>query len=415
VGHGAGVKSVDVNSNGVYILSSADDNTVRVWNVLTGAEVFRFNGHTAFVGGAVFTPDGERVVSGSGDATLRLWDILQGPELYRRIAHTEKINDLQLSADGKTAITISSADLQTILWDVETGEILNRFSNPPAPFVDIAFLSNSQQYMVAYDDPNNPTSEGSTVMWDAETGAELYRLNGYMVEVDGAEQTAFTAHYDNEGVYLVQWQLGESGAEESYRVSIPDFDFIATMAYSPDGQRLLYTTYSTNDIVVYDVANQQELGRLPYEVINGRLMFVPNSPEGNYRVVSVPNDKSFILWDVDNLQMIQQFRGSLGDIQDVAYNPNGQIFTSVSTDGTIRFWDIETGSELYRYTYSKSVDTIVYLPDGRRILTGDSSAMVRMWNAEQLTPTELKEWITNNRYVPVLDCETRQSYRLECP
>jgi WD40 repeat protein len=60
-------------------VSGSDDATVRVWDVETGKELYRFEGHPAGVWAVVFIPDGNRVVSGSGatDGTLLLWELPQ--------------------------------------------------------------------------------------------------------------------------------------------------------------------------------------------------------------------------------------------------------------------------------------------------------------------------------------------------
>ena len=64
------------------LLASASDlreptrgSTVRVWDLATGREVRRFEGHLGQVIAIAFTPDGRSVVSGSEDATALVWDV----------------------------------------------------------------------------------------------------------------------------------------------------------------------------------------------------------------------------------------------------------------------------------------------------------------------------------------------------
>ena len=55
------------------LASGSADNTIRLWDVKTGEETARLEGHGGWVNALAVLPDG-RLASGSDDSTIRLWD-----------------------------------------------------------------------------------------------------------------------------------------------------------------------------------------------------------------------------------------------------------------------------------------------------------------------------------------------------
>ena len=67
------VYSVAFSPDGARIVSGSDDQSVRLWDAASGAEIRRLEGHTGTVWSVAFSPDGARIVSGSDDQSVRLW------------------------------------------------------------------------------------------------------------------------------------------------------------------------------------------------------------------------------------------------------------------------------------------------------------------------------------------------------
>ena len=65
-------------ADGHRALSGSHDRTLRLWDLETGAELRRFEGHEGWVNSVAVLADGRRALSGSEDRTLRLWDLETG-------------------------------------------------------------------------------------------------------------------------------------------------------------------------------------------------------------------------------------------------------------------------------------------------------------------------------------------------
>jgi WD40 repeat protein len=77
-GHTNSVTSVAFSSDGLRIVSGSYDNTVRIWDAISGTIQHTLEGHTDWVTSVAFSSDGLRIVSGSHDNTVRIWDANTG-------------------------------------------------------------------------------------------------------------------------------------------------------------------------------------------------------------------------------------------------------------------------------------------------------------------------------------------------
>jgi hypothetical protein len=79
-GHSSAVFSVAFSPDGARVLSGSKDNTIKLWDAVTGALIRTFEGHSSAVFSVAFSPDGARVLSGSTDGTV-LWNVATGQRL----------------------------------------------------------------------------------------------------------------------------------------------------------------------------------------------------------------------------------------------------------------------------------------------------------------------------------------------
>jgi WD40 repeat protein len=90
------------------------------------------------------------------------------------------------------------------------------------------------------------------------------------------------------------------------------------------------------------------------------------------------------------------FRGHTGEVEALAFSPDGKTAASGSRDKTIRLWDLETGKEIRRFEgHSAYVRAVAFSSDGKRLVSGsgdrnvarldpdaDNDCSVRVWEVE---------------------------------
>ena len=117
------VSSVTFSPDGQTILSSAWDNTVRLWDVKTGRQMLKISGSKDEKGfaGAVFSPDGSRIISVARDETIRMWDVANGKLLAALKGKGKSVRGLAISPDGSILATCGGEGVVK-LWDIQFAE-----------------------------------------------------------------------------------------------------------------------------------------------------------------------------------------------------------------------------------------------------------------------------------------------------
>ncbi len=65
--------SVAISRDGLTLASGCDDNTIKIWNLLTGELLSSLQGHLGTVYSVAIAPSGNILVSGSADETIKIW------------------------------------------------------------------------------------------------------------------------------------------------------------------------------------------------------------------------------------------------------------------------------------------------------------------------------------------------------
>lgn len=119
------VNAVAVSSDGRYAVSGGSDHLARVWDLGSGGELRRLEGHGSGINAVAFSPDGRLLLTASEDRTARIWEMGSGRELRRLDGHGGGVRAVAFSPDGRLALT-ASADQTARLWEVASGAELCR-------------------------------------------------------------------------------------------------------------------------------------------------------------------------------------------------------------------------------------------------------------------------------------------------
>jgi len=130
-------------------------------------------------------------------------------------------------------------------------------------------------------------------------------------------------------------------------------------------------------------------------------------------LVSASRDKTLLVWQLEKREECYGYpkkalTGHSHFVQDVVISSDGQFALSGSWDGTLRLWDINSGTTTRRFVgHTKDVLSVAFSADNRQIVSGARDKTIKLWNTLgecKYTigePEGHTEWVSCVRFSPV--------------
>ncbi|KAM0259201.1 hypothetical protein ACHAQJ_003406 [Trichoderma viride] len=365
-GHTSPIRSIAFSHDSKILVSASEfhENSIKIWDVMTGACIATIEGYTdsdISARSIAFSHDSKIFASTSedkGDFTIKLWDVTTYACITTLNGHSSAVCSIAFSHDSKVLASASN-DTTIKLHDIVTGSCILTFEGHSDSVTSVAFSHDSKTLASA-------SRDSSIKLWDAATGACKAILEGHSKDI-----TSIAFSHDSRMLASTSYDCDVRLWDITKNTSIATFkghtNWVLDVAFSHDS-KLLASGAGDSTIKIWDV--EIEAGQ---EQSTGHSDFITSVTFVNDTkiLISASRDRTIKLWDVSTGTCTATLVGCSDWVHSIALSPNSKLLASASAsdDGTIQIWDITTGTSiatLEGHENSATPNTPLFEDGGRR-------------------------------------------------
>jgi WD40 repeat protein len=374
-GHEDAVSMGDFTPDGGSAVTVSFDQTVRLWDVATQAELRRYEQHTGPIFCLAISGDGSVLVTGAQDNTLRVWDLPLGQPLRQLTASEASVNAIALNPDGMSIASalqnhgvrldsLQDADQATSLRSAHTDAVTS-----------IAYRSDGA-YVASGD------TGGRVLMWSPYLEEPQSVLIGQQSAISGIafasnNQQLFTA--DADGCIRV-WQLMPTPASH---FEWGQGRIVAGSIIANNGQAVVIG--EDGRWFVVKLGDGQITAEFPKLDIEPTA--VAQAQNNGWICIGGTTGTAHLL-NLNDGSSRGTVSGHEGAINDVAVHADSNRFATCGVDGKVLIWGQPTpgveAAPLQSLTTDSdapvAVTCLVFAPDQQSVLSGSSDGRVRSWD-----------------------------------
>jgi WD40 repeat protein len=363
--------------------------------------------------GLAFSPDSRLLALlqfGQGDP-FRLVDPLTGSVQATLSGGPQVSSNDPLAFAPKGQALARRVDNDLCLWDAATRKEIGLFRGHVRRITSIAFSPDGMRVATGSDPPAGRDQPGEVRLWDVSDpnpGLDSLPLRTLDIQPQAlafapgnkslivrGRKTSQTwgepppnlepeMQFESKQTPIRHHTLSLKYANSSRDTVALSYESLnlRRVAYEPDGKVLATVGWRTEKaIYLNDPSDGHLLKTLTPKVVAYAVAF---SPDGHTLAV-IGLDRTISLWDVGSWTERTVLHGHQRFIAALAFAADGRALATASIDGTVKLWDVAAGRERATLPHPRRLDSLLFAPDGKTLLTGwyeaNGPGFVKLWDA----------------------------------
>jgi len=420
-GHSSGIIDVLFIKKCTEIITAGEDGLIIRWDIYSGQELMRYDGHNFEVTGIVVYNNDSILISSSVDKTC-IWRDIDSGKIIHKIVFDEAINSIDISINGENVLIATCHNIYII--NLKTLQITYKYLSQD--------LISSVQF---FGDYVSMICNKEVIIWEYLKNIEkrlkfhqkmvtsycaniennlvvTCSLDGYVVIwnlVDGSNKAlhikekeicniaiSFDGEYCALGLNNGQIFIWNIADDTLKMLESPLYGYrISNLVFSNDNRYLLSSSIDNqNSAILWDMQKKQRLHILNAHTLNITKCRFDNN---NQLCVTCSSDQSAIIWDLLSGNLVSELKGHIENVEVVRFSDDGCLLTTASGNNTGIIWNTATGKIRCKLRHSLPIFDITYSNDNSEVLTGSQDHTAILWNSAN--GKEIRRFIGHNSTV----------------
>ncbi len=382
------IRQMDVARNKRnVVVTSADDRTVRVWDLKDGKQIRQFGlipriGQAVAISAdantvAVMTHNGKGAKKG-GATLLIVYDVASGKELHRIEGHyVPGTNTIGFSPDGKEVIFASaiSKGLNSINYitcvNLKTGTT-REFRKLNTLLAWLGYSADGKHILMV---PSRGTDVKAV---DSQTGKTVWEIQASQNVQDIALSSDGDLLATMGGKGQVElWELDEQKKLRTWDISHPG----RSVAFSSDAKMLVATSEGfdrnlNRSLLIWNTQNGKKLVEITPNLRCRQVAFTRDDS----KLAVVGESAAIELYDTTTWQHHSTAIGHISSLASLAVSADGKLLATGDAEGLVCLWQADSGKLLGRIPIGNSyIMALGFHPDGKQLAVA-TAAELAVWS-----------------------------------